>query len=82
MSVTINLWYAVNGSGQGRVFVTQPVRDERRRIWVGGINLAALRFIDFLETDCSFPLPDITWKDESVQISISASHEQEEQIFR
>lgn len=72
---TISLWYAVNASGQGRVFITRPVRDEKRHVWVGTINVAALRFVDFLETECSFPLPDISWNDECVTITINASSE-------
>ena len=78
MKTSISLWYAVNGSGQGRVFVTCPYRDEKRRIWLGDVSLAALRFVDFLETDCGFILPDITWKDESVQIFVNANYEQDD----
>lgn len=74
----IKLWYCVNGGGQAKVFVTKPVRDEKRRIWVGDISLAALRFVDFLETDCAFTLPDITWNDDCVPIIITSSYEQDD----
>lgn len=67
----INLWYCVNGNGQAKVFVSYPERDEHRRIWVGHINIAVLRFVDWLETDCGYALPDITWKDEPFQIEIN-----------
>lgn len=69
--MSVRFWYCVNGSGQGKVFVTQPVRNEHRRIWVGGICLPVLRFVDWLETDCGLILPDITWDDEPVPIDIN-----------
>lgn len=74
----INLWYAVNGSGQAKVFSTQPVRDEKRRVWLGEIHSAVLRFIDYLETVCGYELPDTTWKDEPVIIEMLINDEREE----
>jgi hypothetical protein len=66
----IRLWYCVNGSGQAKVFVTKPERYEKRRCWVGELNAAVLRFIDWLEVECGYELPDISWKDEPVPIDM------------
>lgn len=70
-NANMNFWYAVNGSGQGMVFSEQPERNEARRVWMGRINSAVIRFFGWLETDCGYELPDITWKDEAVRIGMS-----------
>ena len=67
----IRLWYCVNGSGQAKLFVTKPERYEKRRCWVGELNIAVVRFLDWLETECGYELPDISWDDEPVAIDIS-----------
>ena len=72
----IRLWYCVNGSGQAKVFVCRPVRDEHRRIWVGDLNVAVLRFVDWLEVDCSYELPDISWDDVPIDINIEKGYEE------
>lgn len=72
-TMTITIWYAVNGSGQGMVFASQPERNEKRRVWMGEISSAVLRFFDWLETDCSLELPDITWRDEAVPMEMTMS---------
>ena len=69
------LFFAVNRSGQGLVFSTIPVRDERRKVWVGDINAAAMSFIGCLETVYGFSLPDISWKDEPVTITIRIGYD-------
>ena len=74
----IRLWYCINKSGQGKVFVTKPERDEHRRVWIGDINVAVLRFVDWLEVDCGHPLPDITWNDEPVLIDININYDYED----
>jgi len=73
MTANITFWYAVNGSGQGMVFASQPERNEKRRVWMGEISSTVLRFFDWLETDCSLELPDITWRDEAVPMEMTIS---------
>lgn len=74
----ISLWYCVNKSGQGKVFVTKPVRNEYRRVWVGETNICVIRFVDWLETECGCSLPDISWDDEPVNIDIDIKYDYEE----
>lgn len=71
----IKFWYSVNGSGQAMVFASRPQRDEHRRVWVGTISSAVLRFFDWLETECSYELPGITWKDDAVPVEMTISIE-------
>lgn len=68
----ISLWYAVNGSRQAMVFTSKPERDNKRKIWVGNISSATIRFMDWLEVDCGFELPSMTWKDECREITVEA----------
>jgi len=72
----ISLWYCVSGSGQAKVFVTKPERNEKRRCWIGDINIAVIRFLDWLEVDCGYELPEMSWKDEPVELIIDISHEE------
>lgn len=71
----IVLFYAVNKSGQGKVFTSFPERDGHRNIWVGDMNVAVLCFVDCLETAYGFDLPDISWNDEPVRIKIKFGYE-------
>lgn len=69
------VWYAVSGKGQGRIFTTYPVRDDHFKVWlaesVGCISMTVMLF----EAD-GMELPNLTWKDDPVEleISISLSH--------
>ena len=69
----LKFWYAVNGTGQGVVFISKPIRNEHRRIWVGDISICVTRFIDWLETESmiGFVLPNISWNDDCVEININ-----------
>lgn len=70
----ISLWYCVNGSGQAKVFITKPERYEKRRCWIGELNAAVIRFMDWLEVDCGYVFPDISWKDDAVEINIDVGY--------
>lgn len=71
----IVLYYAVNKSGQGKVFTSFPERDGHRNIWVGDILVSVLCFVDTLETVYGFSLPDISWDDEPVMMKITFGYD-------
>ena len=64
-------WYAVSGKGQGRIFTTKPERDEHWKLWlaesVGCISMTIM----LLESEGVIELPNLTWKDEPVELEIS-----------
>lgn len=67
----MRIWYAVNGKGQGRIFTSLPSRDEHFKIWcaesVGCISMTAM----LLESDGTLSLPELTWKDDPVELELS-----------
>ena len=71
----LEIFYAVNKSGQAKVFTTYPARDEHRNIWIGDINVAVISFVDCIETVYGFKLPEISWKDEPVTITIRIGYD-------
>lgn len=71
ISMKVRIWYCVSGSGQGMVFTSCPVRDDLRHVWVGHISSGVTRFVMWLETDCGYSLPPLSWHDEPVPIGIN-----------
>ena len=69
----LKIYYAVNKSGQSVVFVSRPERNEHFNIWMGDMNAAVTHFIYCLETTFGYELPNISWKDEPVELKISIS---------
>lgn len=69
----MKLWYAVNGRGQGRIFTTKPERNDHWKLWeaesVGCISTTAM----LLESEGLLVLPNLTWKDEPVELELSIS---------
>jgi len=67
----MRIWYAVNGEGQGRIFTSLPSRDKHFKIWcaesVGCISMTAM----LLESDGALSLPELTWKDDPVELELS-----------
>ena len=76
-SLSKTLWYAVNGSGQGCIFTTFPVRDENRKCWVGEMIGYYVSVVMLMESE-GFDLPVITWKDSPVRLKISLCHDKED----
>lgn len=66
------LYYAVNGSGQGCVFVSMPFRNEHCKIWVGEIDGLYCRFLMQAEAEGLY-LPPMKWSDEPIEIIINIS---------
>lgn len=68
---TKKLWYAVSGTGQGRVFTTFPVRDDHFKIWcaesVGCISMTVM----LLESEGLLTFPPMTWNDEPIEFELS-----------
>ncbi len=60
----MRIWYAVNGKGQGRIFTSQPVRNDHWKLWeaesVGCISMTVM----LLESNGELELPELTWNDE------------------
>lgn len=67
------LWYAVSGKGQGRIFTTYPVRDEHFRIWQAE-SVGCISTVVMLMESEGFDLPDMTWKDEPVKLTLSLDY--------
>ena len=66
------LWYAVNGSGQGVVFCSCPERDEKLKIWLGEMMGVYSNIAMQLESEGFIAFPPLTWKDEPVMLEIKA----------
>lgn len=64
-----NLWYAVNGSGQGVVFTSRPERNDHFKIWCGEQQGCFSSLVMQMVSD-GFELPVMTWKDEPVTIEL------------
>ena len=63
------LYYAVSGQGQGCVYTSRPVRDERRKVWLGEIEGLYCRLLMQMESE-GLSLPPIKWGDEPVVITL------------
>lgn len=68
--MTKTLYYAVSKGGQGRIFTSLPIRSEHWGMWLGeGIGAISTVFMIF-ESE-GLEVPDITWKDEPVEVELS-----------
>lgn len=66
------LWYSVNGSGQGVIFCSAPYRDEHRKIWCGEISGIYCSLVMEMEADGLLTLPQtMKWSDEPVKLELS-----------
>ena len=65
-----HLFYAVNGCGQGCVFVHRPYRDEHLKIWVGEMDGLYSSLVMQFESE-GFELPVLRWRDEPVELELS-----------
>ena len=67
-----NLWYAVNGSGQGVIFCSAPSRDEHRKIWCGEMAGVYCSLVMELEAEGLITLPQaMKWGDEPVLLELN-----------
>ena len=69
----MKLWYAVNGKGQGRVFTTQPEREENFKVWLAESVGCISTLVMMMEAD-GMELPDLKWSDEPVELKLSLSY--------
>ena len=65
------MWYAVNGSGQGVVFVDMPERDAHNKVWAGNIFGLYCRLVMELESEGLLSLPVLKWSDEPVKLELN-----------
>ena len=64
------LWYAVNGSGQGVVFTSRPIREDKRKVWLGEVVGLYCRLVMQMESE-GFKLPPLKWSDEPKEIELN-----------
>ena len=69
----MELWYAVNKSGQGRVFTVRPERNEYFGVWVGTSLTSVSSLVMQLEWE-GFTLPSIKWSDDPVRMTLSLGY--------
>jgi len=71
--MTRDIWYAVSKRGQGRVFTTEPVRNDHWGIWegehVGFISMLVME----MEAD-GFEMPMLKWGDDPVKLTITLGY--------
>lgn len=65
------LWYAVNRSGQGMVFMSKPEWDDRLGIWVGRQSGCVSAFFSELEYEGFFAPPLQKCSDPPTRIILS-----------
>ena len=68
------LYYAVNRSGQGCIFMEKPKRDNVFERWVGEYHPCVTLTIDLMAM-LGFVLPKLSWPDEPVKIKLTLNHE-------
>lgn len=70
----LEIFYAVNKSGQGCVFEDEPSRDTGLEVWEGQYNGSITMVVARMES-LGFVLPRITWEDEPVKLKLSLTYE-------
>lgn len=68
------LFYAVNRSGQGCIFMEEPRRDTVFERWVGEYHPCVNLTIELMEM-LGFVLPKLSWPDEPVKIKLTLNYE-------
>ena len=71
---SMTLYYAVNRSGQGCIFVGKPTRNEILGVWKGQIVGYVTMTIARMESSGS-RLPDIGWLDNPIRLTLTLTHE-------
>lgn len=70
----LEIFYAVNKSGQGRIFAEMPERDTDRQTWKGQCEGFLVMTVARMEA-VGFVLPRITWEDEPVKLKLQLVYE-------
>lgn len=70
----LEIYYAVNKSGQGRVFQDKPKRNNNLDVWAGQYDGSVTILVARMES-LGFVLPKITWEDEPVKLKLSLGYE-------
>mgnify|MGYP007069944224 CR=1 FL=1 len=70
----LEIFYAVNKSGQGVIFEDEPSRDTMLEVWCGQYNGSVTMVVARMES-LGFVLPKITWEDEPVKLKLSLAYE-------
>ena len=69
-TMKVKAWLAASKGGQLKIFDTKPERNEAFGIWVGNMTTAMMVFLMEIESR-GMELPNMTWNDEPVEVSIS-----------
>lgn len=67
------LYYAVSKRGQGCIYTTPPVRNEKFGVYEGRIEGCYSSVVADFEAG-GLTLPDISWKDEPVMLRLSIQY--------
>lgn len=65
------LYYAVNASGQGVIFTSYPLRDDKRRIWLGDMASVYTGLVMEMESEVLISLPVMKWSDDPVKLELN-----------
>lgn len=65
------LYYAVNGDGQGVLFTSYPIRDDKRKIWIGGMSGTYSSLVMEMEAEELMSLPVLKWSDNPVKLELN-----------
>lgn len=68
---TKKLWYAVSRRGQGVIFTTYPVRNEKIGVFEGRIEACFCSVVSDMEAEGLIRLPDINFSDEPVELELT-----------
>lgn len=69
----MNIWYAVNRSGQGNIFLERPRR--RNGVWIGYSEGFMCMLICSMIEKTEFKLPELTYNNEPVKFNIKIYEE-------
>ena len=69
-SSSIELYYAVNATGQGMVYIGRPYRDDHFKCWLGHIVGCISMVVSLFEAD-GFELPPLKWSDEPIKLNLT-----------
>lgn len=70
----IEAFYAVDESGQGKIFAEEPYRNSIYGVWQGKSAVSISSILWRLES-LGFILPKITWEDKPIKLKLSLTYE-------
>jgi hypothetical protein len=71
--MSMKIWYAVSGRGQGNVYTSCPVRNEHFKIWEGHIEGCISSVVCLLSVNGELELPNLSWDNNPVELELSVN---------